>query len=56
MSDDRPVPETTEPGMHKEVITISDDRYLIYYTFDDSDDGDSQEAGDGPSAAASSAF
>ncbi len=30
-------PGTAEPGMHKEIITISDDRYLIYYTFDDAD-------------------
>jgi len=30
--------ETPEPGMAKERITLPDGRYLIYYTFDTSDE------------------
>jgi hypothetical protein len=37
VSDERDDPGTVEPGMHKEVITIPGDRYLIYYTFDAGD-------------------
>ncbi|HEX3462990.1 MAG TPA: hypothetical protein VHS78_02910 [Candidatus Elarobacter sp.] len=33
MTDD----ETPDPGVHEERITLPDGRYLIYYTFDDSD-------------------
>ena len=40
MSDD----ETPEPGMHKERITLPDGRYLIYYTFDETDAPDSEAA------------
>jgi len=49
VSDEREAPpdDGAEPGMHKEQIAISDDRYLIYYTWPQ------REQGDGPSAAAS---
>ncbi len=31
------------PTLHAERIELADGRYLIYYTFDDSEDADDQE-------------
>jgi len=36
-------PDAPDPGVHKDIIIKPDDRYLIFYTFDDAGEATSPD-------------